>query len=110
MSADDDDDEDPTRVNTTHFITILYDFGRLGNRMLQYAVLVRFARRTRRQPIVDCDGLLTSKFSRIAAECTPQAAERFATLAPSKKHAQVRGNKQLGQVLKAREKYTTPPC
>ena len=82
MSADDDDDEDPTRVNTTHFITILYDFGRLGNRMLQYAVLVRFARRTRRQPIVDCDGLLTSKFSRIAAECTPQAAERFATLAP----------------------------
>ena len=66
-------------TNTTHFITLLYQ-GRLGNRMFQYAALLGLARRTRRRPIVDCDGLLSSKYPQITAECITGAAQRFTKL------------------------------
>ena len=66
-------------TNTTHFITLLYQ-GRLGNRMFQYAALLGLARRTRRRPIVDCDGLLSTMYPPIAAECITGAAQRFTKL------------------------------
>ena len=102
-----DDDDYLTRPNTTHFITIIYDNGRLGNRMFQYAVLLGFARRTHRQPIVDCDGRLSPMYPRIAAECTPHAGKRFAKLAPSEQHLKLKGKLQVGRILNARENNIT---
>ena len=53
---------------TVNYITIEF-IGRLGNRMFQYAALMGLARLTQRTPLVVCDGILTSKYPLIAAEC-----------------------------------------
>ena len=97
-------------TNTTHFISLLYQ-GRLGNRMLQYASLLGLVRRTRRRPIVDCDGLLSSMYPRIATECITGAAQRFAKMATSKNNLKLREKRpvtsHIAQVVNSTHKYIT---